>query len=69
MLVSASKLQRMAVLATVREKKKASTRCLALVKGSPEIIATLLTSKPEGYDLAYREMAERGTYSQKSSIS
>jgi len=55
----ASKLQRMAVLASVREKK-GPTRCLALVKGSPEIIATLLTSKPEGYDLAYREMAERG---------
>jgi len=55
----ASKLQRMAVLATVREKNGAP-RHMALVKGSPEIIATLLSSKPEGYDLAYREMAERG---------
>mmetsp|Transcript_2539 Transcript_2539/g.4057 ORF Transcript_2539/g.4057 Transcript_2539/m.4057 type:complete len:1460 (+) Transcript_2539:76-4455(+) len=55
----ASKLQRMAVLATVREKN-CPPRHMALVKGSPEIIATLLTTKPEGYDLAYREMAERG---------
>ena len=55
----ASKLQRMAVLATVREKN-APVRHMALVKGSPEIIATLLTSKPNGYDAAYREMAERG---------
>lgn len=55
----ASKLQRMAVLATVREKN-APARHMALVKGSPEVIATLLTSKPDGYDTAYREMAERG---------
>lgn len=55
----ASKLQRMSVLATVTESKSVR-RHMAFVKGSPEMIATLITNKPEGYDLAYREMAERG---------
>mmetsp|Transcript_8122 Transcript_8122/g.27262 ORF Transcript_8122/g.27262 Transcript_8122/m.27262 type:complete len:1434 (-) Transcript_8122:544-4845(-) len=56
----ASKLQRMSVLATVKDRARPSPSTLALVKGSPEIIATLLVKKPADYDRAYRAMAERG---------
>jgi magnesium-transporting ATPase (P-type) len=41
------------VRAAVREKGCGSTRHMALVKGSPEVISTLLTTKPEGYDLVH----------------
>jgi cation-transporting ATPase 13A1 len=56
----ASSLQRMSVVATVQQNEGENEQTWALVKGSPEKIATLLKSKPEGFDAQYRTLAEKG---------
>jgi cation-transporting ATPase 13A1 len=53
-----SSLQRMSVLARVRTSSEAG--CWALVKGSPEVIATLLSTVPAGYNSTYQHMAQNG---------
>ena len=56
-----SKLQRMSVLAAVRERGGPSGgEVVALVKGSPEGLAPLLSVRPAGYEGMYRSMAENG---------
>ena len=54
----ASALQRMSVIADVKSDSIAGR--WSLVKGSPEMIKTLLKSVPEGYEAAYRGLAEEG---------
>jgi cation-transporting ATPase 13A1 len=54
-----SALQRMSVLARVTGAP-GGDGTWGLVKGSPEAIAKLLSSKPASYDATYRAMAERG---------
>jgi cation-transporting ATPase 13A1 len=54
-----SALQRMSVLARV-VGTTSGDGVWGLVKGSPEAIAKLLTSKPASYDATYRAMAECG---------
>ncbi|OUS46274.1 ATPase type 13A [Ostreococcus tauri] len=54
----ASALQRMSIIADV--KSLSISGRWSLVKGSPEMIKTLLKSVPEGYDAAYRSLAEEG---------
>lgn len=54
-----SRLQRMSVLACIRERN-GSSESLALVKGSPEAIKKLLATVPVGYDSTYRALAEDG---------
>jgi cation-transporting ATPase 13A1 len=54
-----SRLQRMAVVASMRERN-GKTEALALVKGSPEAIKMLLETVPPGYDATYRTLAEDG---------
>eukprot|EP00959_Pyramimonas_sp_CCMP1952_P022439 472254-Pyramimonas_sp.AAC.1 len=49
----------MTVLAKVCPDKNKS-QLWALVKGSPEAVAKLLTAKPANYDATYRQMAENG---------
>ena len=56
----ASSLQRMSVVATVQQNEGENEQTWALVKGSPEKIATLLKCKPEGFDAQYRTLAEKG---------
>jgi cation-transporting ATPase 13A1 len=56
----ASSLQRMSVVATVQQNEGENEQTWALVKGSPEKIATLLKSKPDGFDSQYRTLAEKG---------
>mmetsp|Transcript_10376 Transcript_10376/g.34080 ORF Transcript_10376/g.34080 Transcript_10376/m.34080 type:complete len:1431 (-) Transcript_10376:1171-5463(-) len=56
-----SKLQRMSVLAQVRGGSYGdSPKLFAFVKGSPEIVKTLLKKVPDGYDNSYRYLAEKG---------
>ena len=54
----ASALQRMSVIADVSSNSIVSR--WSLVKGSPEMIKSLLKSVPQGYDAAYRGLAEQG---------
>ena len=54
----ASALQRMSVIADVSSNSTVSR--WSLVKGSPEMIKSLLKSVPQGYDAAYRGLAEQG---------
>jgi cation-transporting ATPase 13A1 len=56
----ASSLQRMSIVATVQQNEGENEQTWALVKGSPEKIATLLKSKPDGFDSQYRTLAEKG---------
>ena len=55
-----SALQRMSAVANVVQNSNDAPAAWVLMKGSPEIVATLLTKKPAGYDLAYRKLAEQG---------
>ena len=54
----ASALQRMSVVADVKTDSRVER--WSLVKGSPEMIKTLLRTVPQGYDAAYRSLAEQG---------
>ncbi|ABO99396.1 P-ATPase family transporter: cation, partial [Ostreococcus lucimarinus CCE9901] len=54
----ASALQRMSVIADVSSNSTVSR--WSLVKGSPEMIKSLLKNVPQGYDAAYRGLAEQG---------
>lgn len=54
----ASKLQRMSVICRIKGTNPVIVR--SLVKGSPEIIETLLTSVPRGYHKMYQELAQQG---------
>ncbi|EEH54606.1 p-type ATPase superfamily [Micromonas pusilla CCMP1545] len=55
-----SALQRMSAVANVVQNSNDAPAAWVLMKGSPEIVATLLTKKPAGYDRAYRKLAEQG---------
>ena len=57
-----SALQRMSTVASVTrgDGGDGGAEHWALMKGSPEMVATLLASKPRGYDGAYRKLAEQG---------
>ena len=54
----ASALQRMSVVAD--DEGGLRVERWSLVKGSPEMIKTLLRTVPQGYDAAYRSLAEQG---------
>ena len=54
----ASALQRMSVVADV--KVDGTEKRWSLVKGSPEMIKTLLKTVPAGYESSYRGLAEKG---------
>mmetsp|Transcript_357 Transcript_357/g.813 ORF Transcript_357/g.813 Transcript_357/m.813 type:complete len:1571 (-) Transcript_357:629-5341(-) len=55
-----SALQRMSAVAAVTQTSGESSQDQVLMKGSPEMVATLLAEKPKGYDAAYRKLAEQG---------
>eukprot|EP00933_Yihiella_yeosuensis_P077350 TRINITY_DN8774_c0_g4_i1.p1 TRINITY_DN8774_c0_g4~~TRINITY_DN8774_c0_g4_i1.p1 ORF type:complete len:939 (+),score=240.14 TRINITY_DN8774_c0_g4_i1:249-2819(+) len=57
-----SELQRMSTICKVSSSNaaKAQPGCYCLVKGSPEAIGRLLSSKPDWYDKTYTKMAEQG---------
>jgi len=55
----ASALQRMSVVADVVNGNQPQQRW-SLVKGSPEMVMTLLQTIPRGYEAAYRSLAEKG---------
>ena len=55
----ASALQRMSVVADVVNGSNPQQRW-SLVKGSPEMVMTLLEKVPKGYEAAYRSLAEKG---------
>jgi cation-transporting ATPase 13A1 len=53
-----SVLQRMSTVAVVTKTTGATPEHWVCMKGSPEMVATLLQEKPSGYDGAYRALAE-----------
>ena len=55
-----SALQRMSTVAAVSAGGGAPGAVWVCLKGSPEMVATLLRHKPCGYDAAYRALAEEG---------
>jgi cation-transporting ATPase 13A1 len=55
-----SALQRMSTVAAVTQTGGEGSQDWVLMKGSPEMVATLLADKPKGYDAAYRKLAEQG---------
>lgn len=55
-----SALQRMSTVAAVTQTTGEASQDWVLMKGSPEMVATLLAEKPKGYDAAYRKLAEQG---------
>ena len=55
-----SALQRMSTVAATSQTSGERAANWVLVKGSPEMVATLLVEKPKGYDAAYRRLAEEG---------
>ena len=55
-----SALQRMSTVAQVVKTSGEASANWVLLKGSPEMVATLLARKPAGYDAAYRRLAEEG---------
>ena len=55
-----SALQRMSTVAAVSQTGGEKAANWVLMKGSPEMVATLLAEKPTGYDAAYRRLAEEG---------
>lgn len=55
-----SVLQRMSTVAVVTKTTGATPEHWVCMKGSPEMVATLLQEKPSGYDGAYRALAEEG---------
>ena len=55
-----SALQRMSTVAAVSAGAGAGAANWVCLKGSPEMVATLLKHKPRGYDAAYRALAEEG---------
>ena len=50
----------MSTVAAVTQTGGEGSQDLVLMKGSPEMVATLLADKPKGYDAAYRKLAEQG---------
>ena len=55
-----SALQRMSTVAAVSAGAGGGAADWVCLKGSPEMVATLLKDKPRGYDAAYRALAEEG---------
>ena len=55
-----SALQRMSTVAQVVKTSGEASANWVCLKGSPEMVATLLKDKPRGYDAAYRALAEEG---------
>ena len=55
-----SALQRMSTVAKITATTGSPSENWVCMKGSPEMVATLLQEKPKGYDAAYRSLAEEG---------
>eukprot|EP00927_Polykrikos_kofoidii_P070684 TRINITY_DN67092_c0_g1_i1.p1 TRINITY_DN67092_c0_g1~~TRINITY_DN67092_c0_g1_i1.p1 ORF type:complete len:1491 (-),score=364.92 TRINITY_DN67092_c0_g1_i1:51-4337(-) len=56
-----SDLQRMSTICKVTSSTdKAQSGIYCFTKGSPEVVGTLLASKPDWYDATYRTMSEKG---------